>query len=684
MNDQPHRAGDPAAPEATPAHRTPQLMQQAQQHLAAGDLAAAEALYHDILRARPQHAGALNSLGIMLQQQGRFHEAINYFQRALARRPEFAGGHCNLGAALYALGRLDEAAACFDRALVLQPELAEAHNRLGMVRRGQGRLEEAIECYRRTLALAPGLAEAHNNLGNVLRELDRVQEAIRHYQRALTEKPDFAEAHNNLGFALYIQHRLDEAIAHYTRAIDLNPRYAQAHNNLAIALYDQWRPHEDDEGMRAALAHFRRALELQPDFAEAHSNLLFALNYSVRTDPEMLFKEARRFAERHEAPLAVRREPHANDPDPQRRLRVGYVSGDFRSHSVAFFIEPVLIHHDRTRFEVFCYSCHAREDNVTQRFKSHADHWRSLVGVSDEDAARQIRADGIDILVDLAGHTEGNRLLVFARKPAPVQVTYIGYPNTTGFESIDYRFTDAWADPAGQTERYHTETLVRLPRGFLCYQPPDLAPPVVTPPCLHNGYVTFGSFNHMAKVTDEVMALWAELLRALPSARLLMKSGALADADVHARCLARWQQAGIARERIELIGPIPDPEQHLARYGQVDIALDPFPYNGTTTTCEALWMGVPVIALAGSRHAGRVGVSLLTQVGLEDLVAQSEADYLALAVRLAADPTRLMRLRAGLRERVAASPLCDAVAFARDVEAAYRTMWRDWCARQGR
>lgn len=683
MNDQPHRTGDSATPETTPAHRIPQLMQQAQQYLDAGGLAAAEALYHDILSTRPQHAGALNGLGIVCQQQGRFHEAVDYFQRSLARRPEFAGGHCNLGATLYALGRLDDAAACFDRALALQPELAEAHNRLGMVRRGQGRLEEALECYRRAVALAPDLAEAHNNLGNALRELEQVQEAIRHYQRALTVKPDFAEAHNNLGFALYLQHRLDEAIAHYTRAIELNPRYAQAHNNLATALHDRGRLGEDDEGMRIALPHFRRALELQPDFAETYSNLLFALNYSTRTSPEMLFEEARRFAERHEAPLAARREPHANDPDPQRRLRVGYVSGDFRAHSVAFFIEPLFAHYDRTRFEVFCYSCYAVEDDVTQRLKRHADHWRSLMGLSDEVAAQLIRADGIDILVDLAGHTAENRLLVFAHKPAPVQVTWLGYLNTTGLSTMDYRLSDSYASPPGVMDTYHTEELVRLPNSQWCYQPPHACPEVGDLPALESGGLTFASLHNIAKISLPVLRLWAEVLAAVPGSRLILAGGGLEQKQKAETWSAHFAQRGIDIGRLEFLGVQPF-DRYLALHQRVDVNLDAFPYPGGTTTCHSLWMGVPVITLAGQTVISRSGVSLLSTVGLSDFIAHTPEEYVGIAVKLAADIEGLRALRVGLRERMAASPLCDAAAFARDVEAAYRTMWRSWCVRQGR
>lgn len=683
MNDQPHRPGDPATPEATSAHRPPQLMQQAQQHLDAGELAAAETLYRDILSTRPQHAGALNGLGIVCQQQERLHEAIDYFQRALARRPEFAGGHCNLGATLYALGRLDEAAACFDRALALQPELAEAHNQLGMVRREQGRLEEALACYQRVLALTPRQAETHNNLGYVLQELGRLQEAIRHYQQALTEKPDFAEAHTNLGLALQTQYRFGEAIAHYMRAIELNPRCAPAHNNLATALQNRGKLDMDDGGMPAALAHFRRALELQPDFAEAHSNLLFALNQSPDIDPKTLLDEAHRFAERHETPLAARREPHANDPAPQRRLRIGYVSGDFRAHPVAFFVEPLFAHHDRTRFEVYCYSCHAREDDVTQRLKSHVDHWRSLMGLSDALAAQLIRADGIDILVDLAGHTSDNRLLVFVHKPAPVQVTWLGYLNTTGLSTMDYRLTDACASPPGMMEKYHSEALVRLPGCQWCYQPPNVCPEVGGLPTLESGGLTFASFHNNAKLSLPVLSLWAEVLAAVPGSRLILVGRGLEQKQMVESWGAPFAQRGIDIGRLEFLG-VQSFDRYLALHQRVDVNLDAFPYPGATTTCHSLWMGVPVITLAGQTVISRSGASLLSTVGLPDFIASTPEEYVGIAVKLAADIDRLRVLRAELRARMAASPLCDSVAFAHDVEDAYRTMWCEWCARRDR
>lgn len=353
---------------------------------------------------------------------------------------------------------------------------------------------------------------------------------------------------------------------------------------------------------------------------------------------------------------------------------MGYVSPDFHAHSVAYFIEPVLARHDPAAVETYCYAEVAQPDAFTEHMKTLAAHWRGTFGRSDDEVADMIRNDAIDILIDLAGHTAHNRLAVFARRPAPVQVTYLGYPNTAGLPQMDYRLTDAAADPPGQ-EVYYTESLVRLPQGFLCYAPPHESPAVGPLPAATGGCITFGSFNALPKMNNEVIALWARVLQSVPGARLILKNKSLQDA----KTCERYRQHFHPPERIELLGWLDDPADHLSIYHRVDIALDTFPYNGTTTTCEALWMGVPVITLAGERHAGRVGLSLLTQLGLTELIAKTPDEYVRLAVALAGNRERLAALRAGLRERMRRSPLCDAQSFTRDLEAAYREMWHKWC-----
>jgi predicted O-linked N-acetylglucosamine transferase (SPINDLY family) len=363
---------------------------------------------------------------------------------------------------------------------------------------------------------------------------------------------------------------------------------------------------------------------------------------------------------------------------PDRRLRIGYVSPDFRAHSVASFLEPVLARHDTDNFDVVCYAQVAHPDRTTERLRQLAGHWRDTCAQSDEQVANMIRQDRIDILVDLAGHTRNNRLTVFTHRPAPIQLTYLGYPNTTGLPQIDYRLTDALADPP-EADALHTERLVRLPRGFLCYSAPQDAPAVSPLPATAVGHITFGSLNNLAKVNEQVVELWARVLHAVPGAQLLLKGKALCDQATAGRFVEMFARHRIPADRLRLASWAATRAQHLTTYAQVDIALDPFPYNGTTTTCEALWMGVPVVALAGDRHAARVGVSILTHVGLREFIATTPDDYVRTAAGLAADRARLVALRASLRRRMADSPLCDGAAFTRDIEATYRAMWETWC-----
>jgi predicted O-linked N-acetylglucosamine transferase (SPINDLY family) len=498
-----------------------------------------------------------------------------------------------------------------------------------------------------------------------------------HYERALALTPDHADAHINLGNALRAQGKLDEAVLHYERALSLRPDHAFAYHNLGGVLALQGKLEE-------AITYHERALTLKPHDIGGHDGFLLILNYLSSKTLPAIHVAHRDFAKRWESPLSAPIPPHANDRSPERRLRIGYVSSDFRQHSVGYFIEPVLAHHDHARFEIFCYANNLQEDEVTRRLKPHADHWHRIVGLPDEQAADRLRADRIDILVDLNGHTGHNRLLVFARKPAPVQVTWLGYPNTTGLTAMDYRLTDAYADPPGTTEHLHSEKLVRLPECFSCYQPPHEAPAVAGLPAQERGYVTFGSFNNLAKISREVMTVWAQILRAVPGARLTLKNSGLDGSSAQQRVRQVFREAGVAPERLELLGHEQSPKAHLQRYHAIDIGLDPFPYNGATTTCEALWMGVPVITLAGRTHAGRVGVSQLSNLGLTELIARSPEEYVDIAVRWAADRERLSTLRQELRARLSASPLTDAPRFTGNLEQAYREMWRGWCVEGAR
>jgi protein O-GlcNAc transferase len=370
---------------------------------------------------------------------------------------------------------------------------------------------------------------------------------------------------------------------------------------------------------------------------------------------------------------------HTHDRNLERRLRIGYVSPDFKTHSVSYFIESLISSHDRRQFEVFCYAEVPNPDNKTDHLRKLADGWRSIVEMAMNDVVDCIRGDGIDILVDLTGHTANNRLQVFTKRPAPLQVTWLGYPNTTGLSAMDYRLIDAITDPEGPGDDLHSEQLVRMPNGFLCYTPDVEAPSVKVPPALSNGIVTFGSFNNLSKITSSTLSAWARILEATPNSRLLLKNFSLADAQTRQRYLALFAERGINTKRVEFLNYIPSKSGHLESYNRIDISLDTFPYNGTTTTCEALWMGVPVICLRGDRHAARVGASILTRVGQPDLIAETVDDYVAVAGALAKDQVRLTTLRRSLRPTMAASPLCDAQGFTLDVETAFKNMWREWC-----
>ena len=626
------------------------------------------------IELNPDYPEAHNNLGNVLRIQRQTGEAVAAFRRAIQLRPDYAEALSNLGNALTDQGDLDDAIDAFRQAIQLRPELPEAFSNLGAALRERGDLDDALICLRRALELNPDLPATLNNLSVVFKDLGRDEEAVAACHRALQLRPDYASAYNNLGLALANQGRLDEAVAAYGRAIQLQPDLSGVHSNLGKALADQGRITE-------AVTALRTSLGRTPGSAEAHSNLLLALHYASDADPHSLAAEHRRWDEIHAKPLAGLIGVHGNTRDPERRLRVGYVSPDFREHAVAFFIEGLLATHDREKVEVFCYADSIREDGFTARFRGSAAHWRQITGKSDSQVAEMIRGDGIDVLVDLAGHSAGNRLLVFARKPAPVQVTYLGYPDTTGMASMDFRLTDEHADPAGMTEPLHREDLVRLPDTAWCYRPATDAPLVGELPAIHAGHITFGSFNAMAKITGEMLALWARLLGKVPGARMRLKNAALGERSVRDRVLGVFAKEGIGPERVDLLVRTRTVAEHLGAYGAVDIALDTHPYHGTATTCEALWMGVPVVTLAGRTHVSRVGVSLLENAGLPELIAADAEAYLEIAANLAGDIPRLSALRATLRERMRGSLLTDGVRFARNAEGAYRKMWRAWCAK---
>jgi predicted O-linked N-acetylglucosamine transferase (SPINDLY family) len=641
-----------------------------------GRLKEAVECYRDALEMEPGHARVCNNMGVAFLDLGDPAAASPYLQRAIALNPDYVEAYINLGNVFQHQEELDKAISSYKKALEISPDLSEAHNNLGNVLMQKGKAAEAISSYGMAVRCGPQNAEAHCNMGNALQGLGRFNDAIGWYKKAIQIRPHHAASHNNMGAALKALGRLEEAVFCHQKALRLDPENAEVHNNLG-------RVSKAQGNVREAIQCYRKALEIRPAYVESHSNLLFAMQYDPDIGSMEIFSESQAWWRQHGAPHAGKF-VHRNHLDPSRRLRVGYVSPDFREHSVSYFFLPLLEGHHPDAVETFCYADVKRPDSMTTRIKELADHWVSIVGLTDDAVARRIYNDQIDILVDLAGHTANNRLLVFARKPAPVQATWLGYPNTTGMPVMDYRLTDDIADPVGEADRYCTEQLVRLPQGFLCYAPPDGARDISPLPALREGRVTFGSFNNLPKVNEKVVVIWSHILRRVSESSLLLKSKSLIDKSSRRRYLELFSTYGISAERIQFEPYTRTTQEHLSRYNRMDIGLDPFPYNGTTTTCEALWMGVPVITLKGNRHSARVGASILTRVGLKELISTTEEDYIKSAVALAADLERLKELRARMRARLIGSPLCDASSFAGVVEESYQTMWKAQCHQWGR
>ena len=537
----------------------------------------------------------------------------------------------------------------------------------GDLSRAEGLLQMLLSRYPNSVDVLYGLAQIGYTTG-------RADLVIQTMQRCIALDPNDASAHHNLGNALRSKGHHDEAIAALDTAIRLAPDRAHPHNTLGLTLKDLGRV---DEAVRA----FRKAVSLDPSFVIARSNLLMFLNYQPDVGPGEVFEEHRRWSRKHELPLTPRFIRHGNDRDPERRLRIGYLSPDLRQHSVAYFLLPLLENHDRDQIHVTGYHNSAVEDEVTRRITESVDVWCPILSVPDEQVAARIRADRIDILVDLSGHTAGGRLQVFARKPAPVQITWLGYPGSTGLDAMDYRCSDPLADPPDEANRFSSEQVLHLPRTNWCFDPLSGSPDVSSLPALTAPGLTYGSFNNFGKISATTLDMWAEILRRTPGSRLVLKNVAMRSPAAVKLIKQQLSSRGVNTSRLELLGKDESLLEHLTQYNRIDVSLDTFPYHGTTTTCEALWMGVPSIVLAGPGHASRPGVSLLANVGLGDLVAQTPEEYVANAVRLAEDLPRLTEIRAGLRQRMQTSPLMDGPAFARDMEAGYREVWRQWCGR---
>lgn len=637
----------------------------------AGEYVSAESCFRKAVALAPVNAEAHYGLGCSLMAQRKIADAATSFRSAISIKPGYTEALNDLGYALQSSGKLDEAVDAYSRSLSLKPQQFPTQYNLGLILKDQGKHADAEMHFRSALLINSQSAEAENSLGFVLKEAGRFQEAEQCFRRALEINPKYADAQFNLGSTLALMLQYCAAEACFRTALQLKPEFPDAYNGLGSVLLAKG-------DIVEAETCYRNALHGKPENRAAHGNLLMSLHYRETLSPKDLFAEHAKWG-RQFIPSGMGNIPLLNSPDPLRRLRVGYVSPDFCIHSVASFLLPLFLNHDPDEVELVCYSNTERQDEITLKFRELTSLWRDVRGISDDDVARQIRDDRIDILVDLSGHTGRSRLRVFANRAAPVQLTYLGYPDTTGLQSMDYRLTDIRADPPG-SESFHTEKLLYLPGGFLCYSPLFETPSSTPLPLLANGHITFGSFNNLSKVNSAVLRCWAAILNAVPGARLLLKTKSFWDNAVIEHFKARLTACGIAPQSVELRPWAVHPKDHLLHYQEIDIALDTFPYNGTTTTCEALWMGAPVITLAGNIHAGRVGVSLLSSIGLEELIAQTPDDYVAIASRLAGDTARLSALRASLRQRMQQSRLCTGNTFAQDVEHAYRSIWRDRCA----
>lgn len=665
-----------------------------------GDMDRALALLQRVILAKPTSTDYRNNFAITLMQCGQIDRAITEFQQIVAINPSAGEAWSNLGSALFSIGATQQSAAAFSNAVELLPTAFEPRLGLGTVYRRLGKFIPAETALRQAIALRPAVAQAHvelgqllfqigkpidgihalqsavavapgdvdvlNFLGNGLVQMERLDEAESIFLKALGINPRSDAVLNNLGNLYRVQTRADEALEMYRRAIAANPKQAAAYSNLGNTL-------RDAGNLPEAIKAFGHAVELDPASAAIRSNLAYACCFDPSYTAADILREARLWADRFETPLLARQRPHDLDRSVNRRLRIGYVSPDFRDHVIGRNVLPIVEHHDRDRFEIHGFSSLLRHDHLTEKFVHACDVWHECAGLSDSELATLIRNQHIDILIDLSLHMAGNRLQTFAEKPAPVQITWAGYPGTTGLRSIDYRLTDPHVDPPG-TDEFYSEHLLRLPNSFWCFRGGDRAPAVNSLPALSSGAVTFGCLNAPTKVTEPSLALWSAVLNAVPNARMVLL---VFEGSRRQEVINFFHSQGIDRSRVEFAAFVPS-DAHLWRYHRIDIALDPLPYTGHTTTLEGLWMGVPVVTLSGSTSMSRGSVTALQNLGLGHLIAHTPKDYVRIAQEIAADVPALATLRQSLRARMATSPLCDEVTFTRDVESAYWQCWKRW------
>jgi protein O-GlcNAc transferase len=637
-------------------------------------------LPRDATQARSADVEAANQFiaeGRRAESEGDLVQACARYRKAVTQAPMHPPAHLNLGVGLEAAGDAEGAQGCYERVLAIEPGNAYASYNLGKLHFRKRSFPSAERYLHAALESKPEFPEAHVVLSNIHDARGEYDKAASALEIALRQRPDYAGAWYNYATTLVRLDRLGEAEDAARRAIRFDPAMFSAYVFLGDLL-------RTDARLAEAVEMFSRARTLAGGGLACEQAELHALNYFEGISAEALFERHREVGRQIETEHPARFAPFANARNPDRRLRIGYVSRDFFRHPVSWFMVPVLERHDRSRFEIYCYSTGSRSDDVTAQVRSAADRWLDAAKMSYAELTDSIHRDGIDILVDLLGHAGSSDLAVFAQQPAPVQVTWLGYLNTTGLTRMHYRLCDAVTDPPGVADRLHTETLVRMPHSQWCYRPyreMELSREhAMEPPCVRNGYVTFGSFNHRLKLSPTVLALWSQILLGLPESQLVIMG--VPEGPAQDRLRGEFTQRGIAAARIRVVAPLPM-NDYFPWFDKVDLALDSTPYSGGTTTCDTLWMGVPVVTLAGPRSASRSAASMLTTVGLADWIAYTPEDYVRLALKFAGDRTLLAGLRAALRKRMRESPLMDETGFARDLEAAYRTLWRRWCETPG-
>jgi protein O-GlcNAc transferase len=634
-----------------------------------GKLDEAEQMFRRAVSVFPNFPEAYNNLGNVLKSLGQYDQSIVAYRAALTLRPDYAIAHNNAGSSLKEVRQFEDALKSLTKAISLNPDYAEAHYNMGNVLCDLGRIEEAITSYTTSLRLNPGYAEAHDNLGSALRDLGRFEEALTNFREAISLKPDYAKAHNGLGLALNSMGRLDEAIVSYRQALILNPDFAETHCNLASTLSSLG---QQDE----AIAGYRKALAIRPGFIGAHSNLLFSLQYAAGITLRKLWEEHCLWWDAHGNDAYLKKQYDTIDYEPDRPLRIGLVSADFGHHPVGFLAVKLLENSYPDNLQFFCYSNRVKADDYTRRFKEACTQWLDTHGYSNHKLAQEIQNDKIDILIDLAGHTASNRLPVFIEKPAPIQISWGGYVGTTGLPTIDYIIADAFHILEGE-EKYYVEKVLRLPGSIWCYDPPVDAPPVGPLPATQNGYITFGSFNNAAKINPEMLEIWSQVLKSVPGSRIFLKYGGMDSPFNRERILSDFGKHGIDEGRVILEGKSSFSEL-LDCYNRVDIALDTLPYSGGVTTCEALFMGVPVVTCPGRTQPGRHSISHLNVIGFPQAIAGDFDDYVNIAKALAEDLDKLEDYRAGMRVRLTSSSLCDGPHFAENFHNLIRKAWHSF------